>query len=89
MPGLSGKRRRPSSRISRARCGSLVFSGAARKYHSHGLGCLEASLGRRDEALAALRTAIDREPELRGHAARDDDFAALRDDPDFVALVTR
>ncbi len=53
------------------------------------LACLEASLGRRDEALAALRTAIDREPELRDAARADDDFAGLRDDPDFVAVVTR
>jgi hypothetical protein len=51
------------------------------------LACLEASLGHRDAALAALRTAIDREPELRGAAAADDDFAGLRDDPEFAALV--
>jgi hypothetical protein len=48
-----------------------------------------ASLGRRDEALAALRIAIDREPELRDAARTDDDLAGLRDDPDFVAVVTR
>ena len=41
------------------------------------------------EALAALRLAIDREPELRDAAREDDDFAGLRDDPDFVAVVTR
>jgi mannose-6-phosphate isomerase-like protein (cupin superfamily) len=52
------------------------------------LACLEASLGRREEALAALRTAIDREPELKGAAREDEDFAGLRDDADFVALVT-
>src|SRR3954469_13018148 len=38
MPGLSGCSRRPSSRISRARSGSVRYSGPARKYHSHGLG---------------------------------------------------
>ncbi|HEY3020820.1 MAG TPA: tetratricopeptide repeat protein [Solirubrobacteraceae bacterium] len=53
------------------------------------LACLEASLGRRDEALAALRVAIDREPELKDAARDDDDFAGLRKDPDFVAVVTR
>jgi tetratricopeptide (TPR) repeat protein len=51
------------------------------------LACLEASQGHRDAALAALGKAIEREPKLREAAAGDEDFAALRDDPEFRGLV--
>jgi quercetin dioxygenase-like cupin family protein len=54
--------------------------------HFH-LACIEALEGRRDEALAALRFAIDREPGLAAEAREDEDFAALSDDPEFRALV--
>src|SRR5438034_6042920 len=51
------------------------------------LACLEAWEGHRDAALAALAKAIEREPKLKGAARDDDDFASLRDDPEFRARV--
>jgi len=47
----------------------------------------EALLGRRDEALADLRRAVERDPRIRTHAPTDDDFASLRDDPEFLAIT--
>jgi uncharacterized Zn-binding protein involved in type VI secretion len=52
------------------------------------LACLEALTGNRDAALAALRRAVELEPKLGPWAAEDDDLAALRDDPEFAALVS-
>jgi hypothetical protein len=52
------------------------------------LGCLEAWAGHRDEALAALAKAIEREPELKAAARRDEDFASLREDAEFQALTS-
>ena len=51
------------------------------------VACYEALLGRRDEALADLRRAVERDPRIRAHAPTDDDFASLRDDPEFLAIT--
>jgi mannose-6-phosphate isomerase-like protein (cupin superfamily) len=51
------------------------------------LACVEAVAGRRDDALAALDRAIALRPELARWAAEDEDFATLREDPAFAALV--
>lgn len=51
-------------------------------YH---LACVEARAGRRDDALAHLELAVMGDPKLRDHAATDDDFASIRDDPRFLA----
>jgi mannose-6-phosphate isomerase-like protein (cupin superfamily) len=53
------------------------------------LACLEASQGRTDEALAALRVAVEREPEVAEHARSDDDMDPLRDLPQFAEIVGR
>ncbi len=53
----------------------------------YNLACLEAVEGRRDDALAALRRAIQLEPEVRDWARQDDDFETLRADPAFGSLV--
>jgi tetratricopeptide (TPR) repeat protein len=47
----------------------------------------EALLGRPDEALANLRTALKDQPMLVEIAASDDDFVSLRDDPEFLAIT--
>ena len=53
----------------------------------YNLACLDAVEGRREEALAELRTAIALRPES-GEWARDDaDLASLRDDPEFGRLT--
>ena len=47
----------------------------------YNLACAEALVGRSDDALAHLRRALELEPEWAELAAKDDDFASLRDDP--------
>jgi hypothetical protein len=51
------------------------------------LACIEAVSGNRDAAIAALRSAIEREPDLKEPAGTDDDFASLHEDPEFVELT--
>jgi len=51
------------------------------------LACLDAVGGRRDAALASLRKALELKPEMSDSARGDQDFASLRDDPEFRALV--
>jgi quercetin dioxygenase-like cupin family protein len=58
----------------------------ARALH-YNLACLEAVQGNRDDALAALRRAIELTPDVADWARGDEDFASLRDDPEFQALV--
>ena len=49
--------------------------------------CYEALLERRDEALADLRRATEGDERAAGWARGDDDFAALKDDPEFLAIT--
>ena len=49
--------------------------------------CYEALLGRRDDAIAHLRQALEREPRFAKSALQDDDFASLSEDPDFLAIT--
>jgi hypothetical protein len=53
------------------------------------LACLHSVGGRHADALAALARAIAVKPEVSAWAREDEDFTALRADPDFVALTTR
>jgi tetratricopeptide (TPR) repeat protein len=48
---------------------------------------LHALAGQREEALDALRRAVELDPAARAWAAQDDDFSSLRGDPEFEALV--
>ena len=47
-------------------------------------------MGNRDVALASLHRALELDPDdrFRKLAQDDDDFASLRDDPEFVELVS-
>lgn len=49
-------------------------------YH---LACIEARMGRADDALEHVGAAVAARPELRERARDDEDFAAIRDDPRF------
>ncbi|HEV3055391.1 MAG TPA: hypothetical protein VGX45_12100 [Solirubrobacteraceae bacterium] len=49
--------------------------------------CLHALGDDRDGALAALAAAIEADPRARGWAREDQDFASLRDAPEFVRLT--
>lgn len=51
------------------------------------LACYESMAGRREDALAHLRQAIELDGSLKDLARGDGDFAALRDDAEFRALL--
>jgi tetratricopeptide (TPR) repeat protein len=51
----------------------------------YALACYHARAGERDLALHHLRFAAERDEHALDHAARDADFDAIRDDPDFPA----
>ena len=54
----------------------------------YGLACLEAVQGRREEALDALRRAVEVAPDATVWARDDEDFASLREDSEFRALAS-
>ncbi len=49
----------------------------------YNLACAEALAGRSDDAVAHLRRALELNPSFAEHAATDEDFAALRKQPDW------
>jgi hypothetical protein len=51
------------------------------------IGCWEAGHGTHEAALAALRTALEREPRLRPYLATDDDLEPLRGEAAFQDLM--
>ena len=53
----------------------------------YNVACAEALAGRDDDAIEHLRHAIGRSEMFRDLAKEDDDFASLRDRPDFKELV--
>jgi tetratricopeptide (TPR) repeat protein len=53
----------------------------------YNVACMESMLGRGDDALETLRTAVEGWPRFKENAQADDDFASLREDPRFVELV--
>lgn len=55
----------------------------------YNLACLYALVGRKEETLANLREAFQRDEQLRYLALEDKDFASLQGDPAFEALVRR
>ncbi len=54
---------------------------------TYNVACMEALLGRHDEALAHLEYAIDGWPPAKERAVEDDDFESLRGDARFQALI--
>jgi Flp pilus assembly protein TadD len=51
----------------------------------YGLACLEALSGDSDAAIERLRRALELKPEYAKDARSDEDFASIRDRPDFPA----
>ena len=52
------------------------------------LGAVRASEGKRDEAIDLLAEGFPMRPDIRAHAAEDDDLQSLRGDPRFEALIS-
>jgi hypothetical protein len=81
----------PLQRSDPERAAEILADGLARYPGSPGMryamACLAAVRDDREEALRRLREAIDLLPEAREWARDDEDFAALRDDPDFSELA--
>ena len=53
----------------------------------YNIACMQSMLGRHDESLDTLRTAVGSWPKFKENAQKDDDFASLREDPRFLELV--
>jgi tRNA A-37 threonylcarbamoyl transferase component Bud32/tetratricopeptide (TPR) repeat protein len=54
----------------------------------YNLSCVKARLGKRDQAIALLRQAIKANPPIAAsYIEADDDFASVRKDPRFIALI--
>jgi hypothetical protein len=51
------------------------------------VACYEAVLGRREDALATLRRATERDARTAGWARHNDHFSSLHDDPEFLAIT--
>jgi hypothetical protein len=51
----------------------------------YNLACIESRAGRRTDALVHLNRAVELEARWAAEAAKDSDFAAIRDEPDFPA----
>jgi hypothetical protein len=49
----------------------------------YNVACAEALVGRHDDSITHLSRALEQKPEWREMAAKDDDFASLRDRPDW------
>jgi quercetin dioxygenase-like cupin family protein len=53
----------------------------------YNLACVQSLQGNGEDAIASLREALDAWPKFKENAAADDDFASIKDDPRFAALV--
>jgi tetratricopeptide (TPR) repeat protein len=53
----------------------------------YNIACMQSMLGRGDEALETLRTSVEKWPQFKENAQKDDDFASLREDKRFLELV--
>jgi tetratricopeptide (TPR) repeat protein len=54
----------------------------------YNLACCESVLGDPDSAVEHLSRSVERDPRFRDLARDDDDFAAIRDEPRFAAIVS-
>ena len=52
------------------------------------VACMEARLGRTDDAIAHLKQAIEDDDRIRENIRTDEDLDSIRDDPRFHALTT-
>ena len=52
------------------------------------VACMEARLGRTDDAIAHLRQAVEEDDRVKEHIRTDEDLVLLRDDPRFAELAS-
>ncbi len=53
----------------------------------YNLACCESLAGRKDDALAHLRQAVEKSERVRAYAKEDSDFDAIRDEPAFREMI--
>jgi hypothetical protein len=53
----------------------------------YNLACAESLAGRREDALRHFRESVELDASFAELAADDEDFAAIRDDPEFSAIA--
>ena len=53
----------------------------------YNLACVQSLQDKGEDAIVSLREAVDAWPKFKENAAADEDFAAIKDDPRFAALV--
>jgi len=53
----------------------------------YNVACMHSLLGRGDEAIETLGTAVEKWPKFKENASKDGDFASVREDPRFLKLV--
>jgi tetratricopeptide (TPR) repeat protein len=53
----------------------------------YNIACMQSMLGNGDDALGTLSTALEGWPQFKENAQKDDDFAAIREDPRFLELL--
>ena len=51
------------------------------------MACMEARLGRTDDAIGHLRQAVEDDERIKEHVRTDDDLVSLRDDPRYEELA--
>ncbi len=67
---------------------AFYLGGDPRPGMQFNLSCVQAKLGRREQALDALRVAAREDEKFAGMAAEDDYWSDYFDDPDFKAIVS-
>ena len=69
------------------RGGAMVDAHPEYTMVAYNVACCESLAGRKEDAIRHLRMAVERNEQLRSHAAGDSDFDAIRDEPEFKELV--
>ena len=64
-----------------------IEAGQAGPNNHYNLACAYALTGERDKAIASLQKALELGPWMKRQASRDEDFAGIRDDERFKALL--
>jgi hypothetical protein len=75
--------RRQNVRYSARRVAPNAGDDVVEEHDENAFARAKVLVGRPDEAIDHIRRAVELHPDLREHAATDDDFSSLRDRPDW------